>query len=192
MVPLVGTEEEMVRLREMIVQVVERVQTEEEVQLGILIGTMIEVPRAALVADSIAAHADFFSFGTNDLTQMTYGYSRDDVGRFLPQYIESRSSTTTPSRRIDEEGVGQLVRLACERGRETRPDLHLGDLRRARRRSALDRLLRARRPRLRLLLPLPGADRPPGRGAGQPGAAGQGGSRGKPEKASRQALGLGR
>ncbi len=126
MVPLVGTDEEMVRLREMIVTVIERVQTEEKVQLGILIGTMIEVPRAALVADRIAAHADFFSFGTNDLTQMTYGYSRDDVGRFLPQYIESKVLDHDPFQRIDEEGVGQLVRLACERGRGARPGLHLG------------------------------------------------------------------
>ncbi len=126
MVPLVGTDEEMVRLREMIVKVVDRVQTEEKVKLGILIGTMIEVPRAALVADRIAAHADFFSFGTNDLTQMTYGYSRDDVGRFLPQYIESKVLDHDPFQRIDEEGVGQLVRLACERGRGARPGLHLG------------------------------------------------------------------
>jgi pyruvate,orthophosphate dikinase len=126
MVPLVGTDEEMVRLRGMIAQVIERVQGEEGVDLKILIGTMIEVPRAALVADRIALHADFFSFGTNDLTQMTYGYSRDDVGRFLPQYIESKVLDHDPFQRIDEEGVGQLVRLACERGRGARPDLHLG------------------------------------------------------------------
>jgi pyruvate,orthophosphate dikinase len=126
MVPLVGTDEEMVRLREMIVKVVDRVQQEEGVDLEILIGTMIEVPRAALVADRIAAHADFFSFGTNDLTQMTYGYSRDDVGRFLPQYLESKVLDHDPFQRIDEEGVGQLVRMACERGRGARADLHLG------------------------------------------------------------------
>ncbi len=126
MVPLVGTEAEMIRLREMIEKVVARVQAEEKLQLDILIGTMIEVPRAALVADRIARHADFFSFGTNDLTQMTYGYSRDDAGRFLPQYVESKVLPHDPFQCIDEEGVGQLVRLACERGRETRPDLHLG------------------------------------------------------------------
>ncbi len=126
MVPLVGTETEIVRLREMIAAVVERVLAEEGVRLEILVGTMIEVPRAALVADEIARHADFFSFGTNDLTQMTYGYSRDDAGRFLPQYLKSRVLPYDPFQQIDEEGVGQLVRMACERGRETRPDLHLG------------------------------------------------------------------
>ena len=126
MVPLVGTEAEMIRLREMTASVIERVEKEEGVQLAILIGTMIEVPRAVLVADKIARHADFFSFGTNDLTQMTYGYSRDDAGRFLPQYVESKVLPHDPFQCIDEEGVGQLVRLAAERGRETRPDLHLG------------------------------------------------------------------
>jgi pyruvate,orthophosphate dikinase len=126
MVPLVGTEAEMVRLREMISAVVDRVLKEEGVRLNILIGTMIEVPRAALMADKIADHADFFSFGTNDLTQMTYGYSRDDAGRFLPEYLKSGILQHDPFQSIDEKGVGQLVRMACERGRETRPDLHLG------------------------------------------------------------------
>jgi pyruvate,orthophosphate dikinase len=126
MVPLVGTEAEMVRLREMVSAVVDRVLKEEGVRLEILIGTMIEVPRAALMADKIADHADFFSFGTNDLTQMTYGYSRDDAGRFLPEYLRSGILQHDPFQSIDEKGVGQLVRMACERGRETRPDLHLG------------------------------------------------------------------
>jgi pyruvate,orthophosphate dikinase len=126
MVPLVGTEAEMVRLREMISGLVDRILTEEGVRLEILIGTMIEVPRAALMADKIARHADFFSFGTNDLTQMTYGYSRDDAGRFLPEYVKLGILDNDPFQCIDERGVGQLVRMACERGRETRPDLHLG------------------------------------------------------------------
>jgi pyruvate,orthophosphate dikinase len=126
MVPLVGTEAEMVRLREMVSAVVDRVLKEEGVRLNILIGTMIEVPRAALMADKIAEHADFFSFGTNDLTQMTYGYSRDDAGRFLPGYLKSGILQHDPFQSIDEKGVGQLVRMACERGREARPDLHLG------------------------------------------------------------------
>ncbi|MEO6191579.1 MAG: pyruvate, phosphate dikinase, partial [Thermoanaerobaculia bacterium] len=126
MVPLVGTEAEMVRLREMVSAVVDRVLEEEGVRLEILIGTMIEVPRAALMADKIADHADFFSFGTNDLTQMTYGYSRDDAGRFLPEYLKSGILQHDPFQSIDEKGVGQLVRIACERGREARPDLHLG------------------------------------------------------------------
>jgi pyruvate,orthophosphate dikinase len=87
---------------------------------------MIEVPRAALMAGKIARHADFFSFGTNDLTQMTYGYSRDDAGRFLPEYVKLGILDNDPFQCVDERGVGQLVRMACERGRETRPDLHLG------------------------------------------------------------------
>ncbi|MEA2601390.1 MAG: pyruvate, orthophosphate dikinase [Acidobacteriota bacterium] len=126
MVPLVGTVQEMVVLREMTAGIVTRILAEEGVQLEILIGTMIEVPRAALVADKIAEHADFFSFGTNDLTQMTYGYSRDDAGRFLPHYVEHKILPWDPFQSIDEEGVGQLVRIACERGRATRKDLHLG------------------------------------------------------------------
>ncbi len=126
MVPLVGTENEMIRLREMIEARVARILQEEDRRLDILIGTMIEVPRAALVADRIARHADFFSFGTNDLTQMTFGYSRDDAGKFLPHYIESKILPRDPFEGIDEDGVGQLVRLACERGRATREDLHLG------------------------------------------------------------------
>ena len=126
MVPLVGTETEMIRLRQMTASTVQRVLKEEGMDLHILIGTMIEVPRAALVADRIALHADFFSFGTNDLTQMTFGYSRDDAGKFLPEYVDTKILPCEPFQSIDEDGVGQLVRLACERGRQTRGDLHLG------------------------------------------------------------------
>ncbi|HYH45294.1 MAG TPA: putative PEP-binding protein, partial [Thermoanaerobaculia bacterium] len=126
MLPLVGTEEEMVRLRELTASTIRRVLDEEKVQLDIPIGTMIEVPRAALVAGRIALHADFFSFGTNDLTQMTYGYSRDDSGRFLPQYVESGVLKHDPFQTIDEEGVGQLVHMACEKGRAAKEHLHLG------------------------------------------------------------------
>jgi pyruvate,orthophosphate dikinase len=126
MVPLVGTEEEMRRLRERAAVVVERVQAEEGTPLKIPIGTMIEVPRAALVAAAIARHADFFSFGTNDLTQMTFGYSRDDAGTFLPAYVEEGILPRDPFAVLDEEGVGELVALACERGRQGRADLKLG------------------------------------------------------------------
>jgi len=126
MVPLVGAEQEMIRLRERIAATVERVLGEEKLRLPIAIGTMIEVPRAALIAAKIAVHADFFSFGTNDLTQMTYGYSRDDIGRFLPQYLESKVLPYDPFARLDDEGVGQLVKLACESGRQARADLHVG------------------------------------------------------------------
>ena len=87
---------------------------------------MIEVPRAALVADKIAEHADFFSFGTNDLTQMTFGFSRDDVGSFLPHYLESGILDVDPFASVDEDGVGQLVRMACEQGRASNANLHLG------------------------------------------------------------------
>ena len=126
MVPLVGTEQEMIRLRQMTADIIQKVLGEEGLQLDILIGTMIEVPRAALVADKIARHADFFSFGTNDLTQMTYGYSRDDAGRFLPQYVEQKVLPWDPFQSLDDEGCGQLVQMACERGRATRDHLHLG------------------------------------------------------------------
>jgi pyruvate, orthophosphate dikinase len=126
MVPLVGTEQEMIRLRQMTAGVVQRVLGEEGLALDILIGTMIEIPRAALVADKIARHADFFSFGTNDLTQMTYGYSRDDAGRFLPEYVEKKVLPWDPFQSIDEEGCGQLVQMACEKGRATCDHLHLG------------------------------------------------------------------
>jgi pyruvate,orthophosphate dikinase len=102
------------------------VLAEQGLQHEILIGTMIEIPRAALIADLIAKHADFFSFGTNDLTQMTYGYSRDDANKFLPEYLEQKILPYDPFARIDEQGVGQLVRMACEKGRQTKEHLHLG------------------------------------------------------------------
>jgi pyruvate, orthophosphate dikinase len=126
MIPLTGVEREMQRLRAAVEAVVRRVATEEGVALDFPIGTMIEVPRAALVANRIALHSDFFSFGTNDLTQMTYGYSRDDAGRFLPDYVEQGILPWDPFARIDEEGVGQLVEMAARRGRMARPSLKLG------------------------------------------------------------------
>jgi pyruvate,orthophosphate dikinase len=87
---------------------------------------MIELPRAALTASEIAEHAEFFSFGTNDLTQTTFGLSRDDAGRFLPYYVESGILASDPFITLDEQGVGQLIQMACDRGRETRPDIKLG------------------------------------------------------------------
>jgi pyruvate,orthophosphate dikinase len=116
----------MQRLRDSSAEVVAWGLEEEKQQLEIPIGTMIEVPRAALVADQIAQHAEFFSFGTNDLTQMTFGYSRDDSGRFLPKYVEDRVLPFDPFQSLDISGVGQLVELACQRGRETRPGIKLG------------------------------------------------------------------
>ena len=109
-------------LRKTAAEVFEHQQTEVEYQFG----TMIELPRAALLAGQIAESAEFFSFGTNDLTQMTLGYSRDDIASFVPRYVEKGILSDDPFQSIDVEGVGQLVRLACERGRAARPDLHLG------------------------------------------------------------------
>src|SRR2546425_5198418 len=90
------------------------------------IGTMIEVPRAALIADKMAQDAEFFSFGTNDLTQMTFGYSRDDVAKFLPDYLQKGLLPHDPFSVLDQEGVGELIRIGIERGRRTRPDLKIG------------------------------------------------------------------
>ena len=94
--------------------------------MAYLVGTMIEIPRAALVADKLAEVAQFFSFGTNDLTQMTFGYSRDDAGTFLPEYVDKKILPRDPFESIDQEGVGQLVRLGTERGRSANPKLKVG------------------------------------------------------------------
>ena len=102
---------------------------------------MIEVPRAALVADKIAEHAEFFSFGTNDLTQMTFGYSRDDIGKFLPFYLEKKLLPYDPFAVLDQEGVGELIRIGIERGRKTRAASQGGHLRRARRRAVVGGVL---------------------------------------------------
>jgi pyruvate,orthophosphate dikinase len=96
------------------------------VKIDYLIGTMIEIPRAALIADQIAEDAEFFSFGTNDLTQMTFGFSRDDVGTFLPQYVDDGILEDDPFAVLDQEGVGQLVQVGTERGRKTNPKLKVG------------------------------------------------------------------
>ena len=127
MIPFVAHERELARLRALAEDVIAEVRRDSPgTRVRPLIGTMIEVPRAALTADRIARHADFFSFGTNDLTQMGYALSRDDAGSFLPQYVEDGLIDADPFVSIDEEGVGQLVRLGAERGRQTRPDLKLG------------------------------------------------------------------
>ncbi len=126
MLPLVGSEAEIAALRASVAEVAQRVEAEYDLHLDLLIGTMIEIPRACLLADRIANHADFFSFGTNDLTQMTYGFSRDDAGRFLPEYIEQGLLEVDPFQSLDVAGVGQLVQLATERGRAARPSLKVG------------------------------------------------------------------
>jgi pyruvate,orthophosphate dikinase len=126
MIPLTGTTAEMKIAAEMVRAVAEAVTAETGKPVPYSVGTMIEVPRAALVADRIADHAEFFSFGTNDLTQMTFGYSRDDIGKFLPFYLEHKLLPADPFAVLDQEGVGELIRIGIERGRATRPKLKVG------------------------------------------------------------------
>lgn len=126
MVPLVGTDGEMSILKKVIETVANKVLAKKGVKINYKVGTMIEIPRAALTADRIARHAEFFSFGTNDLTQMTFGYSRDDVGSFVPQYVKSGILEKDPFQILDQEGVGQLIRTGIKKGRQTRPDLKIG------------------------------------------------------------------
>jgi pyruvate, orthophosphate dikinase len=126
MVPLVGTVTELKMQKDIIVQTAEKVMSETGVRVDYLVGTMIEVPRAALTADEIASEAQFFSFGTNDLTQMTFGFSRDDAGKFLLEYVDKKILPVDPFKTLDRNGVGQLVRMAVEKGRKTKPDLKLG------------------------------------------------------------------
>lgn len=126
MIPLTGTFEEM-KLQEKITRkTIDQVFAERNESIDYLVGTMIEVPRAALVADQIAQSAEFFSFGTNDLTQMTFGYSRDDAGKFLPVYLQKGILKEDPFQVLDQEGVGQLVQMAVEKGRSSRPKLKIG------------------------------------------------------------------
>ncbi|MEJ2470915.1 MAG: pyruvate, phosphate dikinase [Desulfuromonadales bacterium] len=126
MIPLVGEVKELAILRANAVRVADQVIDRYGVAVEYLIGTMIELPRAALTADSIAEQAEFFSFGTNDLTQTTYGLSRDDAGKFLPMYVEQEIYPNDPFVAIDQAGVGQLVKMGCELGRQTRPGIKLG------------------------------------------------------------------
>jgi len=126
MIPLVCTKEELRICREMAEKVIERISTKHEVKLNPSIGTMIELPRAAIVADKIAENADFFSFGTNDLTQTALGLSRDDSGTFLPTYVEKQIFQNDPFISIDEEGVGEIMKIGIQKGRTTKPDLKIG------------------------------------------------------------------
>ena len=126
MVPLIGTVQEFESQEAIIRATANKVFEERNDTIDYLVGTMIEIPRAALTADLIAKKAEFFSFGTNDLTQMTFGYSRDDAGTFLPIYIEKGILKVDPFEVLDQEGVGQLVKMGTERGRQTKPDLKVG------------------------------------------------------------------
>ena len=126
MIPLVGEKKELKFVKDVVVEVAEQVKKEKNSDIQYHIGTMIEIPRAALLADEIAEEAEFFSFGTNDLTQMTFGFSRDDAGKFLGDYYKNKIYESDPFARLDQKGVGQLVKMAAEKGRKTRPDIKLG------------------------------------------------------------------
>ncbi len=126
MIPLVGEVKELKFVKDVVVKTADEELAAAGVNMKYLVGTMIEIPRAALTADEIAKEAEFFSFGTNDLTQMTFGFSRDDAGKFLPAYYDNKIYESDPFARLDQIGVGKLVKMAAKLGRETRPELHLG------------------------------------------------------------------
>ena len=126
MIPLVGETKELKYVKDIVVKVADEIIAESGTNMKYLVGTMIEIPRAALTADEIAKEAQFFSFGTNDLTQMTFGFSRDDAGKFLGAYYDKKIYENDPFARVDQVGVGKLVDMACRLGRATRPELHLG------------------------------------------------------------------
>jgi pyruvate,orthophosphate dikinase len=126
MIPLVGTLKELQFQKDIIDMTASDVMEETGIRIRYLVGTMIEIPRAAITADEIAGTAEFFSFGTNDLTQMTFGYSRDDSGVFLSEYIEKGILDHDPFKVLDQVGVGQLVKMGTVKGRGTNPDLKVG------------------------------------------------------------------
>jgi len=126
MIPLVGDIKELQYVKDVVVATADKIIKEANVDLKYLVGTMIEIPRAALTADVIAKEAEFFSFGTNDLTQMTFGFSRDDAGKFLGDYYEKKIFANDPFAHIDQIGVGKLMEMAVKLGQQTRPDIKLG------------------------------------------------------------------
>ena len=126
MIPLVGNPRELIDLKELTDQVAKRISAKAKMKIPYLVGTMIEIPRAALVADEIAESAEFFSFGTNDLTQLTYGFSRDDAGKFLPDYVAKGILAADPFQTLDQDGTGQLVQMGTTLGRKTRKNLKVG------------------------------------------------------------------
>ena len=126
MIPLVGERKELKFVKDIVIETAEKVKEEKGSDIEYHIGTMIEIPRAALTADEIAQEAEFFSFGTNDLTQMTFGFSRDDAGKFLDSYYQNKIYESDPFARLDQNGVGKLVKMAVEKGKATRPNIKLG------------------------------------------------------------------
>jgi pyruvate,orthophosphate dikinase len=126
MIPLVGEVKELKYVKDVVTRTADAIIKEKGVDLKYMVGTMIEIPRAALTADEIAKEAEFFSFGTNDLTQMTFGFSRDDAGNFLKHYYDKKIYEFDPFAKLDQTGVGQLVQMAAEKGKATRPNIKLG------------------------------------------------------------------
>ncbi len=126
MIPLVGELKELKFVKDIVVRIADEIIAKSGINMKYLVGTMIEIPRAALTADEIAKEAEFFSFGTNDLTQMTFGFSRDDAGKFLKDYYDKKIYESDPFAKLDQVGVGKLVKMAAELGRKARPDIHLG------------------------------------------------------------------
>ena len=126
MIPLVGEVKELAYVKGIVTKTADEIIEKSGVKLSYKVGTMIEIPRAALTADEIATEAEFFSFGTNDLTQMTFGFSRDDAGSFLDSYYDKKIYESDPFARLDQAGVGKLIKRACKLGRQTRPDIKLG------------------------------------------------------------------
>ena len=126
MIPLVGARKELAFVKQIVIDTAKKVFAEAGEELHYHIGTMIEIPRAAVIADEIAEEAEFFSFGTNDLTQMTFGFSRDDAGKFLDSYYSNKIFENDPFARLDQEGVGKLVEMSVKLGKKTRPDIKLG------------------------------------------------------------------
>ena len=126
MIPLIGDEKELQFVKDIVTETADAIIAESGVKLRYSVGTMIEIPRAALLADKIAEQAEFFSFGTNDLTQLTYGFSRDDAGKFLEDYYAKGIFEADPFAKLDQTGVGVLVKMGVEKGRETRPNMKMG------------------------------------------------------------------
>jgi len=126
MIPLTTDIKEMKYVKDIVVKVADELIAASGIKLEYEVGTMIEVPRAALLADEIAQEAEFFSFGTNDLTQMTFGFSRDDAGKFLGAYYDTKIYESDPFARLDQKGVGMLMKMAVKLGKEVRPTMHVG------------------------------------------------------------------
>ena len=126
MIPLTGEVKEFKFVKDVVVKTADAIIADSGVALHYEVGTMMEIPRACLTADAIAEDAEFFCFGTNDLTQMTFGFSRDDAGKFLPSYYENKIYESDPFARLDTEGVGRLMKMAVDMGKKVRPELHCG------------------------------------------------------------------